>query len=464
MSDRKIFKGEDACEIRGKKVHYVATLEEFPLYSDTGEKEANIFTISYERTEVEENDCRPILFAYNGGPGCSSIMVNLGGLAPERVKMGEATSMQLIPPFETEANKECILDICDIVTIDAIGTGYSRLINKDAASKYYNTTGDSASFVNVICRWLTTHDKWNRPIYLMGESYGTIRSAMLADMLIFDNTAGINYLNVSGIISLGSAFDHGQKPYPIDTPILNFTSIAASYWYHNHEKSNLPDRETFLSEADAFAYASYLPALALGNRLDSTRRSFIKERLVYFTGLDDETLESLNLRVDTYTYPMYAMAKEGKFLGRYDGRFIGNMSDPKKFDPFRDDPGAAVLMTAAAHCFHGIWKKKLGVDIEEDYRLMSMEAAPFWSFATEIPPIEKLAKAMKSVPDMKLMLGVGYYDMLTTPGFTEYTAACFDLPADRVRIEKFDAGHMPYLGSAECDRFGEALRRFIEWR
>ncbi len=459
MSVSNKFISEMNCIIHGQEIFYRATTEEFPFYSEMGEKEATIYTFSYERTNFEKDARRPVLFAFNGGPGVSSAMVHIGALAPERVKMGDATELSILPPYEMEPNGGCILDICDIVVIDAIGTGYSRLLMKAAAKKYFGTINDCSSFVKVISNWLTVHDRWNSPVYLLGESYGTIRNAVLSEMLSADLETGCSCINLSGIVMLGSAFDHGQRPYPVDTPVLNFSSIAATYWYHNHREETLPEKEAFLKEANTFAYDEYLPALALGSRLSNERKEHIKERLSYFTGLDGDTLEDLSLRVDTYTYPNYAMADKQKVVGRYDGRFVADMPKSRKGES-EEDPGFAVFMAAVHHCFNGIWKKKLNIDMNEEYRSMC-NIADGWDFTTPKPVVESLAKAMKRIPSMKLMLGVGYYDMLTTPGFSEYTLAAFDLPKSRTIVQKFEAGHMPYLGSAECDVFGQKLREFI---
>ncbi len=460
--EKKKFVTEDTCRIRGQEIQYKATVENFLFYDEEGEPEASMYTFSYERCGIEKDCHRPVLFAYNGGPGGASSMINFAGLAPERVKVGEAASLSMTPPYEMEENTECILDICDIVTIDAIETGYSRLLKKENGAKYFNTEGDCRSFVKVISKWLTAHERWNSPVYLMGESYGTIRNAMLAGMLSADIEAGFHYVNLSGIIMLGSAFDHGQKPYPIDTPILNFTAVAATYWYH-HQRM-LPPRDVFLKEADTFAFEEYLPALALGRRLSKEKRMGIKERLTYFTGLDAEVLEDLNLRVDTCTYPAYGLKKEGKVLGRYDGRFT--MEAPKgSWDDLEDeDMASSGLMTAVQQCFNSIWKKKMAIDLEEDYRPLCLDICEDWDFSTRTTPIKSLAQAMKRIPNMKLMLGCGYYDLLTTMGFSQYTLDQFNLPEERVRMEYFETGHMPYLGSKECDAFGKAVRAFIEWK
>lgn len=461
MFAEKKFVTEHTCEVKGQKISYRATVENFFLYDREGEKEASMYTFAYERCDIERKPQRPVLFAYNGGPGGASAMINFAALAPERVKVGEATSLSMTPPYEVEENTECILDICDIVTIDPIETGYSRLLKAEAGAKYFNTESDCRSFVKIIAKWLDAHERWNSPVYLMGESYGTIRNAMLAGMLSVDLKAGCNYVNLSGIIMLGSAFDHGQKAYPIDTPILNFTAVAATYWYHH--QSMLPARDVFLKEADRFAYEEYLPALALGRRLREEKRTHIKERLTYFTGLDEETLEDLNLRVDTYNYPAYGLRKEGKVLGRYDGRFTMEAPKGSWDDLEEEDMASSGLMSAVQQCFNSIWKKKLHIDLEDAYRPLCFDICADWDFSTSTAPIKSLAQAMKRIPNMKLMLGCGYYDLLTTMGFSQYTLDQFNLPAERVRMEYFETGHMPYLGSKECDALGRAVRAFIEW-
>jgi len=283
--------------IKGVEIPYTATSENFPVINENGEVDATMFTISYERSDLKDYSGRPVLFAWNGGPGCGSLFVHMGLLSPMRIKCGQGPDMPQTAPFELINNDNCLLDTCDIVCVDAIGTGYARLLNSEKKNIYCSTDKDVAVFVNCIRAWLTAHKRWNSPIYIMGESYGTIRNAMIADAMFYSyNIDGVGGpLHVNGIIMLGSALNHGQEPFPIPNEILNLPSIAAANWYwHPEGKGTL---EEFVNDCDQFCYDEYLQALALGNRLADDKCVEIAEKLSYYTGYSVEKLLNDKLKI-----------------------------------------------------------------------------------------------------------------------------------------------------------------------
>ncbi|MEY8364916.1 hypothetical protein AALA22_04580 [Anaerovoracaceae bacterium 41-7] len=460
----KSYLTEKSCILRDEEVAYKAATEEWTFFDDCGEAEATAYTIAYERTDCSEAG-RPVLFAYNGGPGSSSAVIHLGALGPKRIKFGDAVSMDFMPPFEMEDNPDTILDICDIVLIDPVGCGYSRLMKNEAKHKYYSSDGDAIEIVQLMNKWLSSHDRWNAPLFVMGESYGTIRNALVADKIFYNEGTGLsscNTLHLSGVVMLGTALDHGQTPFPVDTAVLNFSSIAASYWLHHQDGK--PSLEDFTKEASEFAYREYLPALALGSRLEEGEKNHILERLEYFTGLDAETLLKLNLRVETKNYPLIGMAKEGYRLSRYDGRFkMDALEDISTYDMFGDDAISAMAMPAFVHCFNSMMKKELTIENDDLYDNLTMDVSESWDFHTMKPPVKCLESAMRKNPKMKVMFGTGYYDMVTTLGYTEYLVASHDLPKDRIQFEAYESGHMPYLGEVTAAKLGEDLHKFIQW-
>lgn len=461
----KTYHAEGVCHVNRQAVEYRATTEEMTFYNDLGEAEATAFTISYEKTNDPSDKGRPILFAYNGGPGSSSTLVHLGALAPERVKLGDDATVKSLPPFEMEANPDTVLDLCDIVLIDPVGCGYSRLLKEEAAAKFYCSDGDAIEIVQIINKWLYVHDKWNRPVFIMGESYGTIRNALVSDAIFYNENPGLcscNTIHLAGVIMLGTALDHGQTPFPVDRAVLNFTSIAASYWLHHQEgKGSLED---FIKEASTFSYREYLPALALGNRISKEEKEHVINRLEYFTGMCREKLLKANLRVETSTYPLIGMEEEGYRLSRYDGRFkMKALADISDYDMFGDDANSAQVMPAFTHCFNGIWKERLGIDTDDLYDALSISVSERWDFKTAKPPVKCLERAMRKNPDLKVMFGTGYFDMVTTLGYTEYLVSAHDLPKERIKFEAYESGHMPYLGKGPAAKFGRDLHDFIRW-
>lgn len=460
----KCYLAEKSCVLQEQETAYRSAVEEWTFVDDSGEAEATAYTIAYERTDCEQTG-RPVLFAYNGGPGSSSAVIHLGALGPKRIKFGDAVSLDFAPPFAMEDNPDTILDICDIVLIDPVSCGYGRLLKKEAKSKYYSSDGDAIEIVQIMNQWLSAHDRWNTPVFVMGESYGTIRNALVADKIFCNEGTGLcscNTVHLSGIVMLGTALDHGQTPFPVDTAVLNFTSIAASYWLHHQEGK--PSLEDFIAQASEFAYREYLPALALGSRIASSEKDHVLDRLEYFTGLDRQTLLQSGLRVETKTYPLLGMAKEGYRLSRYDGRFkMEALPDISSYDMFGDDAISAKVLPAFTHCFNSFMKKELGIETDDLYDNLTIDVSESWNFHTAKPPVKCLESAMRKNPKLKVMFGTGYYDMVTTLGYTEYLVAAHDLPSDRIQFEAYESGHMPYLGEKTAAKLGCDLHRFITW-
>ncbi len=459
----KKYTAEDCVTLKGQKIEYRMTSEEFPFFDHDGEMKLTMHTISYVRTDGKAEG-RPVLFAYNGGPGSGATLVNLGALAPQRIALGDAVSMSFTPPFAMEPNPDTVLDICDIVVMDPVASGFSKIF-KDTAEKYYNSRGDATMIVQTIYQWLTAHERWNCPILVMGESYGTIRNALVAEQIYMDPYGKhCNALNIhlSGIIMLGPALDHGQTPFPIETAVINFSSIAATYWYHH--QTGKPELESFVEEAEAFAYRQYLPALAFGSSLGEAEREEIIQKINYFTGLSREQILKKRLRIETKDYPVLGMQKERKLISRYDGRFLSDeieMTDD--YDMFGDDPCSSRIMPAFTHCFNGYLRQKLGMKNGDFYDGLNLKATLNWDFHTDHAPYISLKNAMRKNPELKVMFATGYYDMVTTPGYTRYLVNYANLPKDRVKLEFYKSGHMPYLGNEPAEKLGRDLHDFILW-
>ena len=314
-------------------------------------------------------------------------------------------------------------------------------------------------------KWMDAHNRWNTPVFILGESYGTLRNAVVADKFFYNNSMGrcsCNTVHISGIIMLGTALDHGQKPFPIDEAVQNLSAIAASNWYYHSEGK--PSREEFMAEANEFAYSDYIQALALGDRLSDEKREHVLERLEYFTGLGREVLLKDKLRVKTVTYPLLALQKEGYLISRYDARFkMPAFKDYSNYDGFGDDVLSVQGMPIFTQCFSGIWRYRLNIETEALYDALSVSANNKWDFHTKKPPVRCLESAMRRNPEMKVMFCNGCYDMTTTLGYTEYVVANHDLPRDRIRIESYESGHMPYMGEACAAKLGRDLHEFIRW-
>lgn len=462
MFEKKKYCMTGTVTIQGSEVPYEGITESFPVYGTAGNVDASMFTFSYLRADLEDTTGRPVLFAWNGGPGCGSIFVHMGLLSPMRVKCGKGTDLSQTAPFELVNNDNCLLDTCDVVAIDAIGTGYSRLLNQEAKSVYCTTEKDAETFIRCIRAWMSAHDRWNSPIYIMGESYGTIRNALVAEGMFYTPSADAvgGAMHVSGIIMLGSALNYGQPDFPIPKAVLNLPSIAAANWYwHPDGKGTLED---YVAGCEEFCYNTYLSALAQGHRLSEEKKRQVAETLSGYTGYSVDKLLEDELLVDIMQYPARGMAHEGKSIGIYDARFaLGKVKKPESYDYFCDDASNTFSMPVFTVGFNGLWKKALGIDIDDEYVEIWNGAEQAWNFKTKKSPISSLENAMHRNPDLKLMFGMGYYDMLTTIGWVHYFVNHYALPADRVFQHYYTAGHMPYLSDTAAMQLEEDIKNFI---
>ena len=449
-------------EIKGVKIPYDGFAENFPICDAAGNVDASMFCFSYIKSDESSYEGRPVLFAWNGGPGCGSLFVHMGLLSPMRVKCGDGTAMPQTAPFELINNDNCLLDTCDVVAVDAIGTGYARLYNQEKKSAYCTTEKDAECFVRCIRMWLSAHDRWNSPIYIMGESFGTIRNALVAEGMFYTSTADAagGPLHVSGVIMLGSALDYGQEPFPIPKAVLTLPSIAAANWYwHPEGKGPMPD---YIEACERFCYDEYLKALALGDLCPQEEQRRIAEKLSTYTGYTPEKILDDRLNVDIFQYPACGLAAEGKSIGIYDSRLaLGKIQNPGSYDYFSDDASNAFSMPAFTVGFNGLWKKYFGLSGDEEYVELWTGAESSWNFKTKISPIRSLENAMHRNPKMKLMFGMGYYDMLTTIGWVHYLIRHHAFPKDRLFLRYYEAGHMPYLGDSQTVQLEEDIKTLI---
>lgn len=465
---KKKFIKEGVVHVKGEEIPYVATSEDFPIKDEFGNVEASIFTFTYERADVKDKRSRPVMFCYNGGPGSCSIYINLGFCAPLRLKTGDdVNSMPKVGPFPMEENTDCVIDVVDMVVVDAIGTGYSRLLEPEAKKKYLSSTeGDVAAFAKLISAWLTAHDRWDSPIYLYGESYGTPRNAVLADHL-FSIGGSEGYaspgLHVAGVIMLGTALNHGTVELPFPRSCANIEPYAAVNWYYHPEgKGTLED---FVEECYQFAVTDYVSALAQGSWLPDEQKRKIAERLNYFTGLPVDELLARDNVIEAFSYTVEGFAKENMAVGVYDGRLNLSTKDARRDPPHmafvsNTDASNAVMSAMFVGAFNGTMKKFLNIETDEDYR-KTANVHEGWNFNCKISPMASLENAMLRNEKLKLMFCAGYYDLLTTVGNVRYIASHYKYPADRTTMQYYESGHMPYLGLSSLKKMADDVREFI---
>ncbi len=457
-----------------KKVGYTATAGRMLLREEDGKKQATFFFVGYTRDDVDEPASRPIVFAFNGGPGSSSVWLHLGALGPRRVVLAD-DGMPVPPPGRLVDNDQSILDVADLVFIDPIGTGYSRAIPTEEAKQYHHFKKDIETVGEFIRAYLTKHDRWASPKFLAGESYGTTRSAGVAAHLFRRHGIYFNgLLLISSILNFQTAgFDPqtGTFRRGNDLPYVVFLpTYAASAWFHGKlaKQYQKMDLRTFLDEVEEFAAGDYANALFLGDRLGATERDEIAGRLAGYTGLSDTYVRRYDLRIEILRFCKELLRDEGYTIGRIDARYKGR----GRFDDgdsMESDPSIDATMGLYTSALNDYVKRELEYESDLPYEVLSEQVWQNWDYEdfknAYVDVSESLREVMARNPFMKVFVANGYFDLATPHFATEYTFSHMGLSPeirDNVKMAYYDAGHMMYVDQPSLAKLAKDLRGFID--
>jgi carboxypeptidase C (cathepsin A) len=427
-----------------------------------GKAKADIFFVAYILNGVTDTSTRPVTFAFNGGPGSSSVWLHVGGLGPRRVlssDRGEA----LPSPVTLVENESTWLDKSDLVFIDPVSTGYSRPVPGEDAKQFHGYRQDIAIVGDFIRLWTTRYQRWSSPKIIAGESYGTTRAAGLSDYL--QDRYG---MYVSGIVLISSAlnfqtidFESGNDvPYPLYLP-----SYAASAWYHNKlsaELLRLPLREV-LKEAESFAMSDYFLALSRGDALPKLDQDRVANQLARLTGLDAGYLKQLALREPNHRFLNDLLKDENRSIGRFDSRFTGIRLHPAT-DRQDFDPSAEAVNGPFTSAFNDYVRRDLKFETDLPYETMA-EVNP-WTLAENkyLDVASNLKGAMSRNPYLKVWVCCSYFDLATPYFAAENVVHGMNLdPAIRNNIELtfYESGHMVYIDRMAREKFKGDFDAFI---
>lgn len=432
-----------------------------------GEKpRATVFFCAYTRDDMEDASRRPLTFSFNGGPGSSSVWLHLGVLGPRRVEMGDAGAL-LPPPWKLVDNAFSLLDVTDLVFIDPVGTGYSRAVVGEKAAQFHGFKRDIESVGDFIRLYVTRYGRWKSPKFLIGESYGTTRSAGLAGYL--QDRHGM-YLNgvmlVSAILNFqGHEFEPGNdQPY-----ITHLPTYAATAWYHRRLPEDLQALELrrFLDEVEQFASGEYAQALWKGAALGPEQRRLIAERLRRYTGLSADYIERTDLRINIFRFTKELMRERRRTVGRLDTRFTGIDRDSAG-EYFDHDPSMSAIMGPYTAAFNDYVRLDLAFLSDLPYEILSGKVWQAWSYADHenkfVDVSETLRQAMAMNPFLKVFVANGYYDLATPYYATEFTFNHLSLDpelAPNISMAYYEAGHMMYVHMPSLEKMKADLAGFI---
>ncbi len=442
---------------------------EAPDAIPAGQPAAAVLTIAYQQQGADPRT-RPVCFAFNGGPGSTSVWLHLGALGPKRVVVPDDGSAGA-PPFAVEDNPQHWLRHFDLVFVDPPHTGWSTTASEATRKRMLSVDGDVAALTEVIRSWLTRHGRWGAPVYVAGESYGTTRGAAIANQL---QELGVP---LAGVILVSCAMDlqsivftpANDLPYTLFLP--GFANVAQ---YHGLLKGPLAaSPEAARSAAEAFVAEDYAAALLAGARLDGRRRSRVARRLAELTGLPLALVEEKNLRIADQTYFFEALRSRGQIVGRLDARATGPMAASRSRD-WEFDPGMDAIVpayTSAALAYYA----ELGLDLQERYEVFNPEVNRGWNWMRGAAEREDrmgftstspdLARVLRRNPHLKVLAASGRYDLGTPYSASDWSLAQLDAPADvlaRVQHRYYDAGHMMYTRQADLAQLQADLGAWLK--
>lgn len=441
--------------IKGEKIPYAATVGNQPVWDEDGKPVATLLYTYYERTDIDDKRHRPLVISFNGGPGSASVWMHLGYTGPKKLRINDEGYP--IQPYGVEDNEDSILDVADIIFVNPVNTGFSRILDKEADRKtFFGVNADIEYLADWIDTFVSRQNRWRSPKFLIGESYGTTRVSGLAGQL-----QGGNWMYLNGVILVSPTGLGVDRDGPVGDA-LTLPYFTAAAWHHEELNSELQQRDLMeiLPEAEEFTIQEFIPALAKGGSLSEARKNEIAEKASYYSGLSKEAFLNHNLRVSTSFFWKDLLRDEELTIGRLDSRYRG-MDRENAGTRYDFDPALSSWNHAFAPAINYYLRDELNYDTDLQY----------WLFGPVHPwdrsgnnTGENLRQAMAQNPFLHVMVQSGYYDGGTPYFDAKYTMWNMDPSGklqDRMRFEGYRSGHMMYLRQEDIVTSNEHIREFI---
>ncbi|HLZ67590.1 MAG TPA: peptidase S10 [Aliidongia sp.] len=466
----KRFVTEHKGTFHGTRLSYRVIAGETHLTDADGKPRASLFTFAYLREPVGDPAKRPVTFLFNGGPGSASIWLHMGAFGPRRIVVpGDGTGAG-VGPYSVVDNPLCPLDQTDLVFIDPVGTGYSKVLGEMKPEEAWGLDGDAGVIADFIKRWLTENKRWASPRYLAGESYGTTRAVAVAGKL-HGNLAGVAF-NGLALISVILDFHTARFEKGNTLPDVSYLPTYAATALHYGLVTPAPkDRAQFLDEVRSFAIEEYAPALLAGSRLDPAKRKRVVKKLARYSGLAEAWLDRSNLRIDPSRFRKELLRDRGVVLGRFDTRYQGRDYDQVGELP-DNDPSAYAIDSAYVSAANDYLGRALTVEMDRPYTVFNRmalgkwdwhgprnENQPSWPGYVNVAP--ELGRIQRENAGVKVLMANGLYDLATPFFAVENTIAGNGVDWNRVTMRYYDAGHMMYVHEPSFDALIADFRALV---
>lgn len=444
--------------IKGEAVDYRVTIGTQPVYGEEDRAIAALQYTYYERKGVDDTSRRPLFISFNGGPGSGSLWMHLGYTSPKQLSVDDEGYP--VQPYGVRDNPHSILDVADIVYVNPVNTGFSRILDKEAGREtFFGVEADVTYLADWIDGFVSRIDRWRSPKYLIGESYGTTRVSGLAGAL---QNRHWMYLNGVILVSPTGLGLETEGPSP-RANLLKLPYYAAAAHYHGQLEPELQEKPLLelLAEAEAFTVDELLPFLARGGFVDTAMREHMADKVARYTGLGEQFVLDYNLAVPASAFWKELLRDEGFTIGRLDSRYLG-LDRVNAGETYDYPPELTSWNHAFAPAINHYLRDELGFETDLQYYLFG-PVYP-WDGRGDTNVGEELRQAMAQNPYLNVMVQSGYYD-----GATDYFSAKYVLwnldPSgrlrDRMRFEGYESGHMMYLRAEDLKTSNEHIREFI---
>ena len=454
----------------GKAIEYAATAGTLIVRDDEDKPIASIGYVAYTRRDGKAGGVRPVTFAFNGGPGSSSLWLHMGVLGPQRVVVSDPTPTPAAP-YRRVDNEFSLLDVSDVVMIDPVGTGLSHAVCDHKDEEFWAVDPDIDSVSRFIAQYVSDNNRWTSPKYLLGESYGTTRAAAIVNYLRARRSLTFNGLVLVSVATdiegIAAELPGNDRPYALYLP-----GYAAVAWYHHMVPSQPTSLEPFLAEVRQYAMGPYTAALLKGDALSHEERDAVAQKMHDYIGLPVEYLKLARLRVSEVQFAHELLKARGLTVGRLDGRFIGPTSDPRAKETDYD-PQSSAISAAFAAAFLDYYHGELRFGQGETYHTTNFGIGDKWKWTHRTEQGEQLivnsgvdlADTLIKDPNLRVLVLNGYYDLATPFSATEYVMTHLGVPAEvggHVQLKYYEAGHMMYVHPPSLAKMKRDLDAFID--